>query len=146
MIVSGILSSMIWICSLNRFQICFRKDLFDDDITPLLKFVICNGNATVYQWKTGEAPTKIIKKETVEAVNLEAMAALASSPSELVVRFISNFYRDQMKFHIIRWIFKIKGWFFISYQIIIRFQSMYDQVINIERHLINVQVYGKKIK
>jgi len=61
-----------------------RKDLLDDDITPLLKFVICNGNATVYQWKTGEAPTKIIKKETVEAVNLEAMAALASSPSDLV--------------------------------------------------------------
>jgi len=34
------------------------------------------GNATVYQWKTGEVPSKI--EETVQKVDLEAMARISN--------------------------------------------------------------------
>ena len=30
-----------------------QRDIPHEDITPLIDFVIKNGNATVYQWKTG---------------------------------------------------------------------------------------------
>lgn len=46
-----------------------------NDITPLLKFVIDSGNATVYQWKTGEVPSKV--EENIQKVDLEAMAQIS---------------------------------------------------------------------
>jgi len=48
-----------------------QRDIPDEDICPLIDFVIKNGNATVYQWKTGKVPTGIEK--TVQKVDLEAM-------------------------------------------------------------------------
>ena len=42
----------------------------------MLKFVIQNGNATVYQWKTGKAPSKIV--DSVQTVDLETMAQIST--------------------------------------------------------------------
>ena len=54
-----------------------KKDNIEEaDIIPLLKFVIKNGDATVYQWKTGEVPSKIV--ERVQTINLETMAQITA--------------------------------------------------------------------
>ncbi|XP_066931488.1 CDK5 regulatory subunit-associated protein 3-like [Clytia hemisphaerica] len=53
-----------------------QKDTIEEvDITPLIKFVIEHGNATVYQWKTGNAPSKI--EESIQKVDMEAMAKIS---------------------------------------------------------------------
>ena len=53
------------------------REINNDDICPLLNFVIKNGNATVYQWKTGKVPTQI--EEEVQKVDLEAMAEITAA-------------------------------------------------------------------
>lgn len=54
-----------------------QKDNIEEaDVLPLLKFVIQNGNMTVYQWKTGEAPSEIV--ETVQKVDMETMAQISA--------------------------------------------------------------------
>lgn len=53
----------------------FSKTTEINDITPLLKFVIDSGNATVYQWKTGDVPSKV--EENIQKVDLEAMAQIS---------------------------------------------------------------------
>ena len=53
-----------------------RDSIEEADITPLLKFVIKNGDATVYQWKTGEVPSKIV--ESVQTIDLETMAQIST--------------------------------------------------------------------
>eukprot|EP00111_Clytia_hemisphaerica_P004165 TCONS_00011914-protein len=53
-----------------------QKDTIEEvDITPLIKFVIEHGNATVYQWKTGNVPSKI--EESIQKVDMEAMAQIS---------------------------------------------------------------------
>ena len=45
-----------------------------------MKFVIKNGDATVYQWKTGEVPSKIV--ERVQTINLETMAQITADSGD----------------------------------------------------------------
>lgn len=54
-----------------------KERIVEDDISPLIKFVIHNGNATVYQWKTGEEPSRI--EEIVQKVDMDAMAQISST-------------------------------------------------------------------
>lgn len=51
-----------------------QKNISAEDVCSLISFMIVNGNATVYQWKTGKVPTKI--EEKVQTIDLEAMAEI----------------------------------------------------------------------
>jgi len=50
------------------------------DICMLIKFIMEHGNATVYQWKTGEAPSKIVAD--IQTVDLAAMTEMTSDLPE----------------------------------------------------------------
>jgi len=54
-----------------------QRNISSADVCPLINFVISNGNATVYQWKTGKVPTKI--EEQVQIVDLEAMVEITGT-------------------------------------------------------------------
>ena len=41
----------------------FCSDKFTDDITPMVKHICTNGNSTVYQWKHGALPDKVLKDD-----------------------------------------------------------------------------------
>nr|XP_039260361.1 CDK5 regulatory subunit-associated protein 3-like [Styela clava] len=54
--------------SISEFYATFveftlESDQFKNSITPLLNFISQNGNATVYQWRTGNVPSKIVHKD-----------------------------------------------------------------------------------
>lgn len=57
-----------------------QREISTTDICPLTNFVILNGNATVYQWKTGKVPAKI--EEKVQAVDLEAMVEITGTSDD----------------------------------------------------------------
>ena len=45
------------------FSFLFTRDRFSKDVLPLLKFIMKNGNSSVYQWKYGKVPSQIIINE-----------------------------------------------------------------------------------
>jgi len=44
-------------------EFSISSDNFQDQITPLVKYISKYGNTTIYEWKNGEAPSKIIKED-----------------------------------------------------------------------------------
>nr|CAB3229464.1 CDK5 regulatory subunit-associated protein 3 [Phallusia mammillata] len=51
------------------------NDSFSSTISPLIRHLIKHGNTTVYQWKTGFVPDKVIRRDSIKAEEDETDAA-----------------------------------------------------------------------
>ena len=60
------------IFSLRSIRKCEKKEESSKGICPLLQFVCKSGNATVYQWRTGNPPKEIRKENSINDTDMKS--------------------------------------------------------------------------
>ena len=56
-------------------MLTFSEFVVVEDICSMVHFLMVNGNATVYQWKTGEVPSKVV--DSLKSVDMDEMIKLS---------------------------------------------------------------------